>query len=60
MVLEGEGGQGERLDHGEGLDRDEELALVGPVGDQAGEGAEEQHRAELGGGQQRRGRRRCR
>ena len=40
-----------RLHHREGLDGDEELALVGPVGDEAGEGAEDEHRAELGGGQ---------
>ena len=51
-VHEGERGEGERLEHRHRLDDEEELALVGPVGDQTGPRAEDEDRAELEKGEQ--------
>ena len=48
MAAEGEGGQDERLRHGDGLHDEEQPALVRAVGDQPRPGAEHQHRPELG------------
>jgi hypothetical protein len=52
MVHERQSGQRERLQHGEALDDQQQLALVRSIGHQPGEGAEQQHRAELRGGEQ--------
>ena len=51
VAAEGEGGQHEGLGHGDGLHDEQQLALVGAVGDQAGPRPDEQHGAELGGGE---------
>ena len=45
-------GEHERLRHREELHDDQQLPLVGAVGDQAGEGAEQQDRRELTGGEE--------
>ena len=47
-----ERGEHERLRHREELHGDEQLPLVGTVGDQPGEGAEQQDRCELTGGEE--------
>jgi len=51
VARKGQGGEAERLQHGQRLDDDQQPAFVGPVGHQPGEGAEKENRAELGGGQ---------
>ena len=48
VAAERERGQRERLRHGDELHDDQQLALVGPVGDEAGPGAEHEHRARTG------------
>ena len=58
VAREHDSGERERLQHRERLHDDQQLALVGAVGDGAGPGAEQEHRAELAGGEQ--AERRCR
>jgi len=52
LGLEGHDGQGERLGHGDALHDEQDRALRVAVGHETGERPEEQHRSELGHGQQ--------
>ena len=51
VAAERERGERERLRHRDDLHDDEQLALVGAVGDEAGPRAEHEHRRELAGGE---------